>query len=162
MLEWVAGGPVTLQGKRDLTLRAPVQVLANEDDLLRRRQDTEFPASPKLEGKFTEDLVAESVERADDRVVQTDRRVDVHALLHLGGGALGESHGKNLVGLRRTGCDQVDDPRGEHMGLAGARTGDDEERSGAMLDRDALLGLQPLEDVGPWLAKAKAELLGHR
>ena len=48
------------------------------------------------------------------------------------------------------------------MGLPGAGARDDEQRTGAVLDRETLLWLQPLQDVGPRLAESEAELLGHR
>src|SRR5438552_7465222 len=99
---------------------------------------------------------------ADDRVVQPNRRVDVDALLHLGGGAFGEGDGKDLVRLRRAGGDEMDDARGQDMGLPRPSAGDDQEGSGAVLDSMALLGLQPLKDVRLRLAESEAELLGHR
>src|SRR5438874_12427232 len=48
------------------------------------------------------------------------------------------------------------------MGLPGAGARDHKERAGPMLDRETLLWLQPLQDVGPRLAESEAELLGHR
>ena len=135
MLERIAGGPIALQRKPDLALGAAVEVLAHQDDLLRRRQHAQLAAPPELEGELAEDLVAESMEGADDRVVQTDRRVDVDPLLHLGGGAFGEGHRQNLVRFRRARGDEMDDARGEDVGLPGARAGHDEQRTGSVLDR---------------------------
>ena len=55
----------------------------------------------------------------------------------------------------------MDDPGGEDMGLARPRSGDDEKGTGAMLDREPLFRLEPLEDVGPRFAQPKTELFGH-
>src|SRR2546423_2449601 len=111
-------------------------MLAHEDHLLRRREDTELAASAELERELAEDLVAESVERADDRVVQSDRRVDVDALLHLGRGALGERDGEDLVRLRGTRGYEMDDARDEHEGLSSAGACDGKQWTGAVLDSD--------------------------
>ena len=101
VLERITSRAIALQGKRDFALSAAVEMLADQNDLLRRRQNAQLAAPPKLQGKLAEDLVAESVKGADDSVVQPDRSVDVNALLHLGGGALGEGDGEDLVRLRR-------------------------------------------------------------
>ena len=157
----VAGRTVPLERQGDLALRAAVEVLAHEDHLLRRGEDPQLPGAAELEGELAEDLVTEPVEGADDRVVQPDRRVDVDALLHLRGGALGEGHREDLVRLRRERGDEMDDPCGEHVRLPRPGAGHDEERSGSVLDREALLGGERAEDVGFWLAERKAELLVH-
>jgi len=137
------------------------EVLADEDHLLRRREDPQLPGPAELECELAEDLVAEPVEGPDDRIVQPDRGVDVDALLHLGCGALGEGHGQDLVRLRRARRDEMDDPRGQHMGLPRPSTGDNEERPGTVFDREPLLRLKTLQDVRPRLAKSKAELFCH-
>src|SRR2546423_1585024 len=127
-------------------------MLAHEDHLLRRREDTELAASPELERELAEDLVAESVERADDRIVQPDRRVDVDALLHLGGGAFGERDGKDLVRLRRTRSDEMDDACRKNVGLPRSRPSHNKERARPEFDREPLLHLEPLQDVRTRLA----------
>ena len=101
VLQWIARRSVAFERKRDFALRAPVEVLADHDHLLRGREDTQLATPPKLERELAEDLVAESMERADHRVVQSDRRIDVDALLHLGRGALRERDRQDLVGLGR-------------------------------------------------------------
>src|SRR5438067_601394 len=78
------------------------------------------------------------MERADRGVVQAERCVEVDPLLHRGRGLLGEGQREDLVRLRPAGGDELDDPRGEHVSLAGARAGDDEQRASAMLDRVTL------------------------
>ena len=55
----------------------------------------------------------------------------------------------------------MDDPRGEHVGLPGSGTCHHEQRSGTVFDREPLLGLESLENVGPRFAEPEAELLGH-
>ena len=128
MLQRIAGRPIALERKRDLAVRAPVQVLPDQDHLLGGREDPELAASPELQGELAEDLVAESVEGANDGVVQSDRRVDVDALLHLGRGPLGKGDRQDLVRLRGARGDEVDDPRGEDVGLPRPRARDDEQR----------------------------------
>src|SRR5690348_12904578 len=58
VLQRVSSGPVALQGQSDLALRAAVEMLADEDHLLGRREDAELPTSPELQRELAEDLVA--------------------------------------------------------------------------------------------------------
>src|SRR4029079_17623191 len=44
------------------------------------------------------------------------------------------------------GADQVGDPAGDDAGLAGAGAGQDQQRSGDLQDRFALLGVQVIEE----------------
>ncbi len=74
------------------------------------------------------------MERADDGVVQSDRRVDVDALLHLGGGAFGEGDGEDLVRLRRARSDEVDDACCQNMRLPRPSTSDYEQWTETVLD----------------------------
>ena len=154
--------PVPLERERDLAHLAAVEVLAHEDHLLRRREHAKLAGPAELECELAEDLVAESVESTDDRVVQTDRCVDVDALLHLVGGALGECDGQDLVRLRGARRDEVDDPRGQDMGLPRSGARDDKKRSGPVLQRSALLERERSEDVRPLFSEPESELLGHR
>ncbi len=55
----------------------------------------------------------------------------------------------------------MDDACGENVRLAGARTGDDEQGSGAVLDGAALLVGEAAEDVGLRFAEPEGELFGH-
>ena len=136
-------------------------MLADEDHLLRAREDAQLARAAELERELAEHLVAEAVEGLDRRVVQPERRVEVDALLHPGRGLLGERHREDLVRLGGARRDEVDDTRGQHVGLARPRAGDDEERTGAVLDRATLLAGEAAEDVGLRLAKPEGELLGH-
>jgi len=108
-------------------------VFADEDDLFRRRQNAQLAAPAKLKGELAEDLVAESVERSDDRVVQPNRGVDVDALLHLGGGTFGEGDGQDLVRFRGARGDEMNDARGQNMGLPRPSARDHEQGSGTVL-----------------------------
>ncbi len=153
--ERIAGGSVSAQ-------RQVVQMLADEDDLLRAGEDAELAAASELERELAEHLVAETVEGLDAGVVQAERRVEVDALLHLRGGLLGEGDREDLVRFRRAGGDELDDPGGEHVRLPGAGAGDDEQRSGPVHDRAALLLGERREDVRPRLgAEPELELLAQ-
>ena len=154
--------PVALERHRDLALLTAVQMLTHEDHLLRRREDAKLAGPAKLESELAEDLVAEAMECADDGVVQADRRVDIDALLHLVGGALGECDGQDLVRLRGARRDEVDDPRGQDMGLPRSGASDDKKRPGPVLHRSALLKRERSEDVRPLFSEPEGELLGHR
>ena len=77
-------------------------MLANEDDLLGAREDAQLAGAAELERELTEHLVAEAMEGLDRRVIQSERRVDVDALLHRRRGFLGEGDSKDLVRLRGT------------------------------------------------------------
>src|SRR5947207_497555 len=161
VLQRIARGSVPLERKGDLALRAAVEVLADHDHLLCGREDAELATSPKLERELAEDLIAESMERANHCVVQPDRRVDVDALLHLGRGAFGERDGEDLVRLGRARSDEVNDPRGEDMGLPCPGARDHKERAGPMLDGKPLFRLEPLKNVRTRLAKTETQLLCH-
>ena len=160
--ERISRRPVSLERERDVAGRAAVEVLPHENDLLSGRQDPKLAGTSELESELAEHLVAEAVKRTDDRIVQADRGVDVDPLLHLRCGSLGEGHGQNLVRLGDARADEMDDPRGEHVGLPRSGAGYDEKRAFAVIDRAPLLGRQAGEDVGLRLTKPEAELLGHR
>ena len=70
---------------------------------------------------------AEAVESRNPHVLgaRADQRLDTFT--HFGGSLVGEGDGENLAGGRAVGCEQVGDAVGQHAGLAGARTRDDEQ-----------------------------------
>ena len=151
----ITGGPVLLQWQ-------VVEVLPNEDDLLGARQHAQLAAASELERELPKDLVAESMKGLDRCVIETERSVQVDALLHLRRGPLGEGDGEDLVRLRLLRGDEMDDACREHVRLPCSRTRDDEERSDAMLDSAALLVGESREDVRARLAaEPELELLGH-
>src|SRR5205814_8082987 len=124
-------------------------------------EDAELAASPKLERELAEDLIAESMERANHCVVQPDRRVDVDALLHLGRSAFGERDGEDLVRLGRARGDEMDDACCQHVGLPCPGARHHKERAGPMLDGKPLLRLESLKNVRTRLAKTESQLLCH-
>ena len=65
-----------------------------------------------------------------------DQQLD--AVAHLLRGLVRERDGEDLVRTRLTRAQQVRDPVGEHAGLAGARSGQDQQRPGARRDGVAL------------------------
>src|SRR5207247_2476736 len=52
VLERITSRAIALQGKRDFALSAAVEMLADQNDLLRRRQNAQLAAPPKLQGKL--------------------------------------------------------------------------------------------------------------
>ena len=102
------------------------------------------------------------MERPDHRVVQTDGRIDVDALLHLVRGALGERYGEDLVRLRGARGDEVNDPRGQDVSLPRAGARDDQKRSGTVLHRSALLRGERSQNVRPFFPEPEGKLLVHR
>ena len=68
------------------------------------------------------------------------------ALAHLRGRLVGERHGQDLPGRHAFDADEVGDAMGQHPGLAGARTGQDEERATGRGHRAGLFGVQPAGD----------------
>ncbi len=70
------------------------------------------------------------------------------AILHLPRGLVGEGHGENFGRPRPALRDDMRDPRRQDPRFAGARPGQHEHRTVQRLDRDALLGVQPLEVSG--------------
>ena len=70
---------------------------------------------------------AEAVEGRNPHVLGTraDQRLDTFT--HFGGSLVGEGDGENLAGGRAVGCEQVGDAMGQHAGLTGASTRDDEQ-----------------------------------
>ena len=126
------------------------------------REHAQLAGPAELERELAKDFVAEAVEGLDAGVVQPERCVEVDTLLHLRRGLLGEGDREDLVRLRRGGGDEMDDARGEDVGLAGARARDDEERPGTVLDRPALLVGEGGKDVRTRdSAQPELELLGH-
>ena len=74
-----------------------------------------------------------------------EQRLD--ALAHLGGGLVGERDREDLARPRLAALDEARDAVREHAGLAGARARDDEQRRAAVLDRLALLGVEPVGEA---------------
>ncbi len=67
------------------------------------------------------------------------------AQLHLARGLVGERDGEDLVWARGAGGQQVRDPGGQGTRLAGARTGQHQDRPLQRLDRRALRRVQPVQ-----------------
>ena len=134
----VAERPVLVQVERE-------QVLAQEDHRLGPGQDPDVARQPELQRVLPDQAVAEGVERPDRRVRVAVRHELVHAELHLGSRLLREGQREDL---RRPGAarrDQPGDPARDHLGLAGPRAGDDEERPVPVGDRAELLRVEPAE-----------------
>ena len=136
----VAQGAVVGQGKLE-------QPVAEEDDLLGAVQHAEVRRQADLQGVLAHQPVAEGVEGGDLHVGVAVGHQGVDALLHLGGGLLGEGQGQDLLGARLALGDEVGDAPRDDGGLAGAGAGDDQEGTGLVGDGGALLVVQAVEDA---------------
>ncbi|GAB3863819.1 hypothetical protein GCM10027610_111160 [Dactylosporangium cerinum] len=67
------------------------------------------------------------------------------ALLHLAGGLVGEGDRDDLTGVHGTGREQIGDPAGQHLGLARAGAGDDEQRGTLVGHGVTLRTVEPVE-----------------
>ena len=93
-----------------------------------------------------QDAGAEGMEGAHGHLAALVADQGQDALAHLGGGLVGEGHGQDLPGLHALDADEVGDAVGQHAGLAGAGTGQDEQRPLGRGDGARLLGVEPLDD----------------
>lgn len=93
------------------------------DELVRLRDDPGREADPGFKHVLFEHVHAERVERADRKVPRLG--LFLESVEHLLRCFLGEGEGEDLVGPDSTG-DEVEDLLGDHPGLAGTGTGEDE------------------------------------
>ena len=108
------------------------QPLAQEDHDLGPRQDPDVRRDAELHRVVPDQPVPEGVERRDRGVgvAVWDELVDPG--LHLGRGLVGEGQGEDLRRPGAVGGDEPGDPPGHDLGLAGSRTGHDQERTVAV------------------------------
>ena len=95
---------------------------------------------------FAQHRQAERVEGVDRRLVGT-RQQAREPLAHLGGGAAREGDGETGGGRDAVRGDEMGDPMRQRAGLARARTGDDQQRSGRHRGGAALVVVEVGEDV---------------
>ena len=91
--------------------------------------------------------VAEGVEGGDLDVGVAVGHELVDALLHLGGGLVGEGEREDLLGAGAALGDQPGDAAGDDGGLAGAGAGHDEQRAGVVGDGLTLRVVEAIEDA---------------
>ena len=133
-------------GQRAIALELELeQPLAQEDDHLRAGQDADVGRQAELQGVLADEPIPEGMERGDGGVGVAVRDQLVDPDLHLRRRLVGEGQGEDLRRPGPPGGDQPGDPTGHHLGLAGARPGDHEERTLAVGHRPALLGVEPAE-----------------
>src|ERR671937_330363 len=84
------------------------------------------------------------VERAGRHAFRAER---LEPRAHSGGGLVSERHGEDLACVESTACDLLRDPPRDRRRLAGTRAGEDADRSAHRLDRAALVGIQPVENM---------------
>ena len=117
-----------------------------EEDLLRPAQDAERRRQAQFERMLAEQPVAEGVERRDTDSGVAVGHENVHPLLHLEGGFVGERESEDLLGTGSAGGDQIGDPSGKDSGLPGAGTGDDKKGPTVVREGVDLGGVEALED----------------
>ncbi len=85
----VAERPISVQGELE-------EVLAQEDDLLRAREDSRSVREPGLQGVLPQEPISPGVEGADHRVRVAIGHQLVDALGHLQRGPIGEGERQDL------------------------------------------------------------------
>src|SRR5207249_2502073 len=100
-----------------------------------------------LERVLAQDPIAEGVERRDLDVGVAVRHERVDALLHLGGGLVGEGEREDLVRPGPARGDEPGDTSRDDGGLAGSGAGDDQQWPGVVGDGPPLRLVEPLEDA---------------
>jgi len=120
-------------------------MLAQEDHDLRAREDPHVRWQAQLEGELADERITERVERRDRcvRVAVWDQLVDADG--HLFGRLVREGEREDLRRSSPARRDQPRNPAGDDLRLAGARAGDDEERTFAVGHRPELVRVQPAE-----------------
>ena len=93
--------------------------------------------------------VAQAVEGADPHGAHVDRQHGRQARHHLFGRLVGEGHRQHAAGRDVAVLQQPGDARGQHPGLAGARSGQDQRVFGREFNSSALLRIQGF-DQGGW------------
>ena len=119
----------------------------DERHLVRVVVDDEVAVEPYALALTPQHLRAERMERPDGHVLHAGTQERVQPLAHLAGGFVREGDGGDPVRRHAADPHQVGDAVGDHARLATARARYDEERPVDRLDRFALVGVQPFEDV---------------
>ena len=133
--------------EREVALEPQIeQPLAQEHQDLGLALDAQLRRESELDRVLTHHAIAERVEGRDGRTHEAVGHQPVDARLHLGGGLVGEGERQDLFGARALGRDQPCDPSRDHLGLAGSGAGDDQQRTGGMLDGFALFVVEIGED----------------
>ena len=96
---------------------------------------------------LAEDPHAGAVERGDPHDPGTLADQGLDALLHLGGGLVGEGDRQNAAGVGPALGDQPRDPPGQHPGLARPRARDDQEGRPLVLHGRLLRLVEPVEEL---------------
>ena len=122
------------------------QVLAQEHQDLGLAANLEVAGPAQLDAVLAHQPVPEGVEGGDRGADEPIGHQHVHARLHLRGGLVGEGEGEDLLRAGALGGDQPGDAAGDHLGLAGAGPGHDQQRPFAVRDRPVLLRVEALED----------------
>ena len=122
--------------------------LLDEADLVVVVVDGEVAPVAEDVGVLAQDAHAQGVEGADGELFGAGADEPFEALLHLGGGLVGEGDGADAAGPYVLYLHEVGDTVGEDAGLAAARARDDEERATGGDYGFALLRVQAFEDCG--------------
>ena len=154
------GARPELAGQRQVLL---AQDLLHQRLLVVRVVDDEAAVDPDGRAVLAQDPRAQRVERAglDVAAALADEADD--PLAQLRGGLVGEGDGQDPERRHALDPDQVGDPVGQDPRLAGARAGQDEQRTLGGRDRASLLRIERLDDLGgPFLAAFRRSPRGPR
>ena len=133
---WIAQRPVALEAQLE-------EVFAQHDDRFGAVDQTHVAGEAELEGVVAQEAIAEGMEGVDRRVRLAVRNEHVDTRLHLARRVVSEGERQDLPRQSVLCGDEPGHPTGDHLRLAGARSGDDEQRPAAMRDRLALLTVEP-------------------
>ena len=140
------GGAVLARGRQVLLGQDPLHQLL----LVVRVVDDEAPVEPDRIAVAAQDAGAQGVEGAGLHLLALLPDQGDDPLPQLAGRAVGERHGQDPARLDRLDADQVRDAVGDDPGLAGAGSGEDQERAVRGGDGPGLLGVEVRDDlVGP-------------
>ena len=132
-----------------MLLGVQLEILGDRGDQpqgVRAVVDGEGALEPGRRGVAAQDPHAGAVEGGDPHAACDGAHQLAHPLPHLGGGLVGEGDREDLPGQRLPAVQQMGDAAGEHAGLAGAGTRDDQQRAAAVLDGLALGRVQALDE----------------
>ncbi|MDH6190971.1 hypothetical protein M2168_004003 [Streptomyces sp. CZ24] len=139
------------EGLRREALRVEVEVAADQGHQplgVGRVVDRERRGEAEVLRLAAQDAHAGAVEGGDPHGVGARADQLLHALLHLARGLVGEGDREDLARVHTALAEQVGDAVGEHAGLAGTGSGDDEQRRPAVDDGGALLVVESVEQGG--------------
>ena len=114
--------------------RQPVEPVEQQRQPLGPAEDVEEGVEARLLGVLAEQALADRVPAADPELFIGAGQERLAAFAQAGGGGLAGSDHQDALGAG-AGGDQVGEAAGEQLGLAGARSADDQQRPALVRDR---------------------------